>query len=206
MKKLVLVLISSIIVLVLDAQTNNVSNVYYGLTISGFHTGSSYDSNYAINSNVQKGRRSLEMGIIYQESQNRVSGGGVKYKVYLGKNAFMEKQNARSGIIVKTYLHYNCIYHNTKVTVPHHVPVNSRKSAFPELPAPPGTVATMEHYSGFGMQLFISRNICIDASAGLGTYIGSLDKKNAPNTIGIHKDNHGFVLAFEFGLGYRFGI
>ena len=56
------------------------------------------------------------------------------------------------------------------------------------------------------MELYIHKNICIDGSMGIGTYIGSIDHYNAPDTFGIHKDNYGFVLSFEFGLGYTFGV
>lgn len=206
MKKLVLVLIASITTLTLTAQKQSGFGVFYGMNVSEFHTGSGHGSSYVINSNVQKGRRSLEMGMVYQDEEDRISGGDVKYKIYLGKNAFLENQSANTGVKVKPYLHYNCIYHSTKINTPDNVPVGGKKSTYPELPSSPGTIATMEHYSGFGMQVFLSKNICIDASAGLGTYIGSIDKYNAPKTIGIHKDNHGFVLAFELGLGYKFGI
>lgn len=64
----------------------------------------------------------------------------------------------------------------------------------------------MEHFAGIGMQLFLLDNFCVDGSVGIDTYIGSLDKYNDPGTIGIHEENHGFVLAFEFGFGYKFGI
>ncbi len=64
----------------------------------------------------------------------------------------------------------------------------------------------MEHYAGMGMQVMMSSNICFDSSLGFGAYIGSLDKINAPQTPGIHRDNYGFVMAVEFGLGYKFGL
>ena len=81
-----------------------------------------------------------------------------------------------------------------------------KKSSYPELPASPGTIATMEHYTGAGMQVFLAKNICLDGSIGIGSYIGSIDKINAPHSIGIHKENHGFVFAVEFGMGYKFGV
>ncbi len=69
-----------------------------------------------------------------------------------------------------------------------------------------GTIATMEHYAGLGVQMTVSGNLCIDGSMGFGAYIGSLDKFNTPKTVGFHKENYGFVMAFQLGLGYKFGI
>lgn len=103
-------------------------------------------------------------------------------------------------------MHYNFIYHSTVAEVPDFVPAGAKKSDLKELPSSPGTIATMEHFTGIGMQLFLAGNFCLDGSMGLGAYIGSLDKYNDPGTIGIHEENHGFVLAFELGLGYKFGI
>lgn len=206
MRKIVLVLLASFFVHSMSAQKTNGFGVYYGLNVSQFHTGSGHGSSFVINSNVQKGRKSLEMGMVYQDAEDRISGGDVKYKIYLGKNAFMESQNAQTGVKCKPYLHYNCIYHSTKVNTSDLAFSGSKKSTYPELPTTPGTIATMEHYSGFGLQVFLSKNICIDASAGVGAYIGSIDKYNAPKTLGVHKENHGFVLALEFGLGYKFGV
>ena len=85
-------------------------------------------------------------------------------------------------------------------------PTGLKKSTYPELPSSPGTIASMEHYAGLGIQVFLAKNICMDLSAGTGAYIGSLDHYNNPSTIGIHKENYGFVLSFEAGMGYRFGI
>ena len=47
----------------------------------------------------------------------------------------------------------------------------------------------MEHYTGMGMQVSVSKNISIDGSIGLGAYVGSIDQYVAPNTFGIHKEN-----------------
>ena len=206
MRKLVMFSVAFIFTITLSAQKPEGFGVFYGVDVSHVYTGSGHGGSLAMNSNVQQGRRSLELGMLYQEDQNRISGGDVKYKVFLGHNAFLDNQSIKSGVIVKPYVHYNCIYHSARVNTPDFVPTGGKKSTYPELPSSPGTIATMEHYAGMGMQMMISGNICIDGSMGFGAYIGSLDKINAPKTIGIHKENYGFVVAFEFGLRYKFGI
>ncbi|MFW5645360.1 MAG: hypothetical protein ACOCZL_05565, partial [Bacteroidota bacterium] len=125
---------------------------------------------------------------------------------FLGKNAFLSVDPEDEKITFRPYVHYNCIYHNAIANCPVFFPAGAKKSSFPKLPSSPGTIATMEHFTGLGMQVYLVGNICLDGSMGLGTYIGSLDKYESPGTIGIHEENHGFVLAFEFGLGYKFGI
>ncbi|HYW96948.1 MAG TPA: hypothetical protein VE870_15235 [Bacteroidales bacterium] len=206
MRRLVYFFVAMTFSLHVSAQEPEGFGVFYGVDLSQVYTGSGHGSSFAMNTNIQKGRRSLELGMLYQQDQSRVSGGDVEYKVFLGKNAFLDNQASSQGVTLKPYVHYNCIYHNSKVNTPDYFPVGSKKSTYPELPSSPGTIATMEHYAGMGLQMMISGNICIDGSLGFGAYIGSLDKINTPETLGIHKENYGFVMSFEFGLGYKFGI
>jgi len=205
MKKLISIYLFLFLLFPLFSQ-NDEYGVYYGVNISQFHTGSGHGSSYVFHSNIQKGRRSLDLGMIYQEADKRISGGDVKYKIFLGKNAFPETNEQHDGIHIRPYFHYNCIYQSSRVMTPDVSPTGRKKSAFPELPSSPGTIATMEHYAGIGFQVHISQHFCIDMSAGTGAYVGSLDKYNAPSTAGIHKENHGFVFSFEAGMGYKFGI
>ena len=204
MKKLACIIIG-LFPLFIFAQ-NETFEVFYGVNLTQFHTGSGHGSGYAVNTNLQKGRKSLEMGILYKEDEGRINGGDIKYMVFLGKNAFLNVESSGKGVYARPYLHYNFIYHSANVNTPDFVPLGEKKSSYPELSASPGTISTMEHFTGLGMQIFLLGNVCIDGSVGLGAYIGSLDKLNRPDTIGIHEENHGFVLAFEFGLGYKFGI
>lgn len=181
-------------------------HAFYGFSASHIYTGSGHENEFVLNSSVQKGRKSLDVGLTYQEAGNRISGANAKYKIILGKKAAIENNSVRNGWIFKTYLHYNFLYHNSRVFTPDFVPGQKKKSGFPELPSTPGTIASMEHYAGMGLQLFIIENICIDGSIGFGAYIGSLDKYNIPSTPGIHKENHGFTLVVELGMGYKFGV
>lgn len=181
-------------------------HAFYGFSASHVYTGSGHDNEFVINSSVQKGRKSLDIGFTYQETGNRINGANAKYKVFLGKNAAIENNSIQNGWICKTYLHYNFLYHNSRVIAPDFIPAQKKKSGFPELPSIPGTIASMEHFAGMGVQLFIVENICIDGSVGFGAYIGSLDKYHKPSAPGIHKENHGFTLAVELGMAYKFGV
>lgn len=205
MKKTILILISIFSFLGISAQGIR-DGAYYGINVAEFYTGSGHGSSFVFNTNVQQGRRSLEFGVVYQEQDNRISGGNAKFKMFLGRNAYISRYSSSKGMKLKPYLQYNCIYHSSKVNTPDFIPAGSKKSTYPELPSTPGTIASMEHYTGGGLQLFVSRNIWIDASMGLGAYIGAIDHENQPNTLGIHVENGGFVLAFDFGLGYKFGL
>lgn len=205
MKIIFTILFSLCIGLMASAQDGRF-DVSYGFNITRFYTGSGHGSNYVINSNIQKGRRSLEIGMVYKENDVRVSGGDAKFKVFIGKNGYKNNLHKNKGISLKPYLQYNCIYQNSKVNTPNFIPVGFKKTSFPELPSSPGTVSSMEHYTGFGMQVFIAKNICFDGSIGIGAYIGAIDHYNHPGTIGIHNENSGFVMSFDFGLGYKFGV
>lgn len=188
------------------SQDKNGDNVYFGMNVNQFQSGSGHNSSLVMKSTLQKGRRSIELGMMYESENTRVSGADLKYKHFLGQRASIEHFQKDKAIKLKPYIHYSCIYHSAKVNTPDFIPQGSKKSMYPELPSSPGTVATMEHFTGLGMQVYLSANVCLDSSIGLGTYIGSVDHINTPKTIGIHKENHGYVLAVEFGLGYKFGI
>jgi hypothetical protein len=189
-----------------DSQDRNGDCVFFGMNVNQFQSGSGHNPSLVMKSTLQKGRRSIEFGMMYEQENNRVSGADMKYKHFLGKRASIEHYRDNAPIRLKPYIHYSCVYHSAKVNTPDFVPQGRKKSSYPELPSSPGTVATMEHFTGLGLQIFVSDNICLDSSVGLGAYIGSLDHLSAPETLGIHKENYGYTLSFEFGLGYKFGI
>ncbi len=189
-----------------SSQDRNGDNVYLGMNVNQFQSGSGHNSSLVMKSTLQKGRRSIELGMMVENESSRVSGADLKYKHFLGQRASIEHFHENKAIKLKPYIHYSCIYHSAKVNTPDFIPQGNKKSMHPELPSSPGTVATMEHFTGLGMQVYLSKNVCLDGSLGLGAYIGSLDHMNTPKTIGIHKENHGYILAVEFGLGYKFGM
>jgi len=160
MKKFCLFILGLLVILPVFSQ-NEGHNVYYGVNLSQFHTGSGHGSSYVINTNIRRGRKALDFGMVYQGADKRISGGDVKYKVFMGKNAFLESQQEEHGISVKPYIHYNCIYQSSRVVTPDVAPTGMKKSTYPELPSSPGTIASMEHYAGLGIQVFLAKNICL---------------------------------------------
>jgi hypothetical protein len=174
------------------------SDALYGVNFSTIYSGSGHGSGYVINGNILKGRKSLEVGLIYKENEQKILGGDFKYKVFLGELGRLNSENT----IIKPYLQYNLIYQKATSTEP--TVIELGKSTVEIENEDPGLVATMEHYAGMGLQVKIFNNAYLDTSCGLGTYFGSIGKTKTDNTIGIHKDNHGYTVAFKVGLGYRF--
>lgn len=171
---------------------------HYGMNVSHINSGSGHGYGISISSNIQKGRKSLEVGAIYQISEKKITGADLKYKVFLGHfNDFLFGEK-----LFSPYLQYNLIYQKTTVNTP--VKITREKSTI-ELPdLEPSVIGTMEHYVSIGLQLKICYRFLIDSSLGLGAYIGSIDKENKPDSFGIHKDNHGFTASYKLGIGYRF--
>ena len=171
---------------------------HYGMNVSHIHSGSGHGYGISINTNIQKGRKSFEVGAIYQISENKIAGADLRYKFFLGHfNDFLFGEK-----LFSPYLQYNLIYQKATVDAP--IIVTRGKSTI-ELPdSEPGTLATIEHYMSLGLQLKMCYHFFVDSSLGLGVYIGSIDKENKPASFGIHKDNHGFTASFKLGIGYRF--
>lgn len=174
------------------------SDAQYGVNFSTIYSGSGHGSGYVINGNVLKGRKSLEVGLIYKENEQKISGGDFKYKVFLGE---LGKLNSDKTVL-KPYLQYNLIYQKATSTEP--TVIELEKSTVEIENEDPGLVATMEHYAGMGLQVRVFNNAYLDTSCGLGTYLGSISKTKTLHAIGIHKNNHGYTVAFKVGFGYRF--
>ena len=170
---------------------------HFGMNVSQIHSGSGHGYGISINTNIQKGRKSLEVGAIYQTSENKIAGADLRYKIFFGQfNDFLFGEK-----LLSPYFQYNLIYHKTTVDAP---TVTRGKSTI-ELPdSEPGTIGTMEHYVSMGLQLKLINCFYIDSSLGLGAYIGTIDKENISKSFGIHKENYGFTTSFKLGIGYRF--
>jgi hypothetical protein len=171
---------------------------HYGVNVSQIHSGSGHGYGISINTNIQKGRKSLEVGAIYQTRENKIAGADLRYKIFLGHfNEFLVGKK-----LINPYLQYNLIYQKATVDAP--TVVSSNKSTI-ELPdSKPGIVGTMEHYAALGVQLKLYDSFYIDGSMGIGVYIGTIDKERVSDNFGIHKENHGFTASFKLGIGYRF--
>ena len=170
---------------------------HYGIGLSQINTGTGHGVGYSFNANILRGRRSLEVGLIYSERESKVAGGDFKYEVYLGNIHRIE--NGR--MIYQPYLQYNLMYEKGTSYSPDIVELDG--SSY-EVPSSPGTVATMGHFLAYGNKIRIFDNAYLDSSMGLGMYRGSLDKVNGPGTWGIHNTNSGFTFSFKIGFGYTF--
>ncbi len=196
----VIVSILTIFTLHLNAQYDRQKEFdsHYGVSVSQINSGSGHGYGVSLNTNIQKGRKSLEVGAIFQTNESKVAGADFRYKVFFGQfNEVIYRKKS-----FRPYFQYNLIYQVATVDAP--VVVSSAKSTI-ELSGPePGVIGTMEHYAAFGMQLRLYNSFYLDSSVGLGAYIGSVDKEKSPDAFGIHKENHGFTGSFKIGIGYRF--
>jgi len=171
---------------------------HYGVNVSSINSGSGHGYGISINTNIQKGRKSLEVGAIYQCRENKISGADFRYKIFIGH--FEDFLYGKK--YISPYFQYNLIYHKATVNTP---TVIYRDKSTIELPdAEPGIVGTIEHYASLGFQLKLYNNLYIDNTIGLGVYIGSLYKQIIPDSFGLHRENYGFTASFKIGIGYRF--
>jgi hypothetical protein len=170
---------------------------HYGVGFSEINTGTGQGMGYSINGSVCRGRKSLEVGLIYSDRESKFSGGDFKYKIYLGNIYRVEDQNK----MYKPYLQYNLIYQKGTTAAPDQVTLGNTTY---DIASEPGTVATIGHYLAFGNKIRLFGRTYIDSSLGFGYYIGALDKVNGPNTIGIHNGNNGITYAVKIGFGYTF--
>ncbi|UCH15673.1 MAG: hypothetical protein JSV22_06835 [Bacteroidales bacterium] len=200
MKRIIILVMVAAINLTVKAQYSREKEHYshYGMNISKIYSGSGHGYGITINTNIQKARKSLEVGAIYQTSEDKIAGADIRYKIFFGRfNDFLNGDK-----LFNPFLQYNLIYRKATVDAP--VIVIKNKAAI-ELSAPtPAVISTIEHYVSLGIQLKIYNRFYFDSSFGLGLYIGYIDKINKPAAIGIHRDNHGFTTSYKLGIGYRF--
>jgi hypothetical protein len=172
-------------------------NTYYGISMLMITTGSGHGIGYTINGSITKGRKSLEVGLIYSNRESKIAGGDIKYRIFLGKIDRIQNDQK----IFTAYLQYNLVYQKGMSYSPEIVKLGDITYL---IESDPGRIATMGHYISYGNKIRIFRNTCLDASLGFGYYKGSLDKVNGPDTFGIHYQNSGFTYSFKIGLSYSF--
>jgi hypothetical protein len=178
-------------------NAKTIDQVHYGAALSQNNNGTGQSKGYTINANVVKGRKSLELGIIYSERESKFAGGDFKYRIFLGNIRRIEDVNK----IYKPYLQYNLIYQKGTSYTPDLINLDN---ATYEVPAEPGVVSTIGHFLAYGNKVKLFGNAYLDSSLGLGIYRGSLNKINGPDTWGVHGTNTGFTYSFKIGFGYTF--
>jgi hypothetical protein len=174
-----------------------VVNTYYHVTVSQINAGTGHGNGYTVSAGLVKGRKSLEVGVIYSEREEKLAGCDVKYRIFLG-NAYRLEDVYK---VYRPYLQYNMLYQKGISYSPDIMELNGELY---EIPTEPGMIATIGHYVGYGNKIRITGRTYLDSSLGFGFYQGSLDKVNGPGTWGIHNTNNGFTFSFKIGVGYTF--
>jgi hypothetical protein len=174
-----------------------VENTHYGVGLAQVNSGSGQGAGYSINGSILKGRKSLEVGLIYSDQESKIAGGDFKYRIMLGNIHRIEDQNK----VFTPYLQYNLMYQKCMSYAPDFVNLAGEEY---EVTGKPGTIATMGHYLEYGNKIRIFGRAYFDTAIGLGVYQGSVDKINGPDTWGIHGTNSGMTYAFKIGFGYTF--
>ena len=117
MKKTTIILIMVIaMTLTVKSQYSREKEYYshYGINISRIHSGSGLSHGISFNTNIQKGRKSLEVGAIYQTSENKIAGADLRYKTFFGHfNDFLYDKK-----LLSPYFQYNLIYRKAAVDAP----------------------------------------------------------------------------------------
>jgi len=196
----ILFIMVSTINFTVKSQYDRIKEYYshYGMNISQIHSGSGHGYGIVVNTNIQKGRKSLEVGAIFKTSENKIAGADLRYKIFLGHfNDFLKCEK-----LFSPYFQYNLVYQKATVDAPVFVTIGKSRIELPY--NGPDIVTTIEHYVSLGLQLKINNRFYFDSSLGLGIYIGSIDKNNKPSSFGIHKENYGFTASYKLGGGYRF--
>lgn len=169
----------------------------FGIKVEQMTTGTGHGSGYTFNAQVNKGRKGLEVGFIYNTKNEKLSGGDFRYKVFLGSPYRVNSVNKA----YKPYLQYNVVYQKGLSTGNEIINLEGINY---EMQQEPGMVATFGHFLGYGNKIQLFNNAYLDSSLGFGIYQGSIDKINGPDTFGYHNNNIGLTYSFKIGFGYTF--
>jgi hypothetical protein len=180
-----------------EENTPGTFEAVYGVSVSHINTGTGHGPGYAVNANVNKGRKTLEVGLVYSNRDSKIGGADFRYRVLLGDISRIQGNDK----LYTAYLQYNLMYQKGMSYSPDLVTLGDTEY---EVESDPGVVATMGHFIAYGNKIKLFNNVYVDASLGLGYYVGSLDKINGPGTFGIHNENSGLTYSLKVGIGYTF--
>jgi hypothetical protein len=200
MKTLATILATLLLTFTTSFAKNNsgkTDRAHFGAGLSQMNTGTGFGTGYTINANVMKGRKSLEMSVIYSERESKLSGGDFKYKIFLGNIHRIDDVYK----VYKPYLQYNLIYQRGKSYAPDLIELGGTTYEFS---TKPGVVVSIGHFLAFGNKIRLFGNTYLDSSLGLGYYRGSLDIGTGEGAWEIEGTNTGFTYSIKIGLGYTF--
>jgi hypothetical protein len=173
----------------------------YGISTYRTESSSGYKPGLNVFSYVESGRKSLGFGIKLEESQAQVTAVEVFYKYFLTKGPKCAR-SASCNVQFKPYINYNFSYNTPSEVIINQQSIQEKA----ELAIFQGKkVSTLEHSLGIGVQVHLFKLLYVDANAGAGPYLGSINKNlEGPGTIGIHKDNWGIAGKWKLGVGVNF--
>jgi hypothetical protein len=182
----------------ISAKESSENTTYYVTGISFVTSGSGQGSGISLYAGVGKGRKFMKAGIIFCNHDSKISGGDFEYRLFLGDFTVIQGRDQ----IISPFLQYNILYQKR---ISYSPDIISLGEQIYYIESDPGSVATMGHFASLGSTFRIMHRIFVEASLGLGLYIGSVDKVNGQDTCGIHCGNYGFTYTCKIGISYSFG-
>jgi hypothetical protein len=174
----------------------NINQRYYGVNVYQSSTGSGYGASLNVNVNVQKFNRILELGMMFDDKNQKIKGVEFIYKYFLGFRSAHFYDNA-----LKPFIYYNFLYRTPTEVI---VAPSLLKSADVNSSEIGGKMTTFEQAIGIGAKLKLIKQFYFEGSTGFGVYFGSHYQGSTPHSWGIHLNNYGFVPSFKLGLGFQF--
>jgi hypothetical protein len=180
----------------ISQMTTYKSSATYGINVYHASTGSGYGSSMNLNFSAQKFNRVFALGVLFDTQLGKIKGFEFMYKHFLGYHSANFSKRT-----IKTFFNYNFMYR-----MPTQIIVNPSyfKSDNINPAAVNGKMTTFEHAIGLGARVSLIKQVYVEGTLGFGVYLGSHYKGATPNTLGIHKDNYGFVPSFKLGFGFQF--
>ncbi len=182
------------------AKKNGIVDVkekYYGVSVAQVNAGNGHGTGYAFNANINKGRKSLEFGVLYNENEEKLSGADLKYRIMLGDKSRVVTQSN----FYQPYLQYNLMYQKGTSYAAETMTLGDQTV---EIDSDPATIATIGHYLAYGNKISIFGNAYLDTSIGIGLYQGSINNELEASAWGIHNENGGLTFSLKIGFGYTF--
>ena len=152
---------------------------------SGFGTSTELQVYYV----DQTGKR-LSLGLYYDSKLKKL--GGISISVI--KMLSIQK---KSGIkMIEPYWFYNLIYHKTTITEP----IQSE-----DFYVAVGKYKSMEHHTGIGLRINVTKSYYLRGEAGYGLYLGSIMKPSKPDELlNESYGTHGTGSLIKLGMGISF--
>lgn len=201
MKKVEIIMMGlMMIVFSANGKERSYNAASYGINMSQAHSGSGFGGTLNVSANVQVQNRLFELGYLMDSKTQQYRGIEFQYKHFVGFNR-NQNRGGHYNKTLKPFIYYNFLYHSPE-EVEGTLPIKTSSPV--SIPAE-GKLTSFEHAIGVGFQVKLLGTLYMENSLGFGAYLGSKyqgDEK--PSTIGIHKNNYGFVPSFHMGFGYQF--